>query len=251
MGAPAVQEHGTSHGRPYDALIIAAHPDDAETQMGGTIALLTDAGQRVLLVDLVAGEPTAFAERGVRAAQAKRAAAILGAERLTLDHQDRFLRDTQELRLEVAGLIRRHRPRTVYATTGATVHPDHVAAGEIVRAAVFLARLDKWEQVPGAEDLAGTEPWAVERLFFPHCKMEPAWADFAFAVDVSAVYERKRAALAEYASIFAPADRLLALYEAEDQYVGRLLGVTYAEPFRSHSLLLVRAPTVFLPGVHG
>jgi LmbE family N-acetylglucosaminyl deacetylase len=250
MGASAPRECNAPRGHAYDALVIAAHPDDAETQMGGTIALLTAAGQRVLLVDLVTGEPTAFGAHGVRAAQAKRAAAILGAERLTLEHQDRLLRDTQDLRLEVTGLIRRHRPRTVYATTGATVHPDHVAAGDIVKAAVFLARLDKWEQVPGGAALAEAEPWAVERLFFPHCKMEPAWADFAFAVDVSAVYDRKRAALAEYSSIFAAADRLLALYEAEDQYMGRLLGVAYAEPFRSHSPLLVRDPGLFLPGLH-
>ena len=67
--------------RGYEALVIAAHPDDAETQMGGTIAVLTAAGQRVLLVDLVDGEPAEYAERGVRAAQAQRAAALLGAER--------------------------------------------------------------------------------------------------------------------------------------------------------------------------
>ena len=80
-------QHGpTRDVRPYDALVIAAQPDDAETQMGGTIALLAAAGQRVLLVDLVDGEPTEYAEWGVRAAQAQRAAALLGAERLTLCH---------------------------------------------------------------------------------------------------------------------------------------------------------------------
>jgi LmbE family N-acetylglucosaminyl deacetylase len=155
------------------------------------------------------------------------------------------------VRLEVARLIRLHRPRTVYTTTGATVHPDHAAAGAIVPAAVFLARLHKWEEVPGGEVLAGTAAWVVDRLFFPHCKMEPPWAEFAFAVDVSAVYDRKRAALREYRSIFAREDRLLALYEAEDHYIGRLLGVAYAEPFRSHSPLLVRDPGIFLPGIHG
>lgn len=37
----------------YYALVIAAHPDDAEAQMGGTLAKLADTGQRILLVDLV------------------------------------------------------------------------------------------------------------------------------------------------------------------------------------------------------
>jgi hypothetical protein len=45
----------------YDALVITAHPDDAETQMGGSLAKLADRGQRILLVDLTQGEPSDFA----------------------------------------------------------------------------------------------------------------------------------------------------------------------------------------------
>lgn len=235
----------------YDALVIAAHPDDAETQMGGTLAKLAQKGQRILLVDLSDGEPTEFAERGVRAQQAAAAARILGVERTCLGFQDRLVSDTMEARLEVARLIREHQPRWVYGTGEACVHPDHEAAASIVRAAVFLARLDKWDQVPGGERLADQPAWIVERLFFPHCKMEPAWSDFAFAVDVSGVYDRKREALTVYESIFkSEGDRLLALYEAEDQYFGRLVGVRYAEIFRAHSPLVVDDPTVFAPGVH-
>ncbi|SRR6266699_587850 len=100
--------------------------------------------------------------------------------------------------------------------------------------------------------LADQDPWVVERLFFPHCKMEPPWTDFAFAVDVSNVYERKRQALAAYQSIFRKKeDRLLALYEAEDRYFGRMLGIAYAEIFRSAAPLLVEDPTVFSPVSQG
>jgi N-acetylglucosamine malate deacetylase 1 len=236
----------------YDALVIAAHPDDAETQMGGTLAKLTDAGQRVLLLDLTDGEPTEFAERGVRAKQAREAAHILGAERCTLWLRDRLLRDTADARLEVARIIRQHRPRWVYSTGEACIHPDHAATVGLVRGAVFLARLGQWEHVPGGAALAEQEPWIVPRLFFPHCKMEPPWSDFAFAVDVSAFYERKRQALGAYTSIFsAGEDQLLALYEAEDQFYGRLVGVRYAEIFRSAAPLLVSDPTVFDPVPQG
>jgi hypothetical protein len=71
-------------------------------------------------------------------------------------------------------------------------------------------------------------------------------------VDVSEVYEIKRRALAEYRSIFKvdEGDQLLELYEAEDAHMGRLIGVDYAETFRSHSPLAVEDPTVFLHGVH-
>jgi LmbE family N-acetylglucosaminyl deacetylase len=236
---------------PYDALVIAAHPDDAETQMGGTLAKLADRGQRILLVDLTNGEPTEFGEPGVRARQAADAARILRVERISLGGQDRLLRDTTEVRLEVASLIRTHRPRWVYGTGEASTHPDHVAAATITRAAVFEARLGQWDRVPGGQPLEHQEPWAVERLFLPHCKMEGCWGEFAFAVDVSTVYERKRQALAAYQSIFrADGDPLLALYEAEDRYYGRLLGVAYAEIFRSASPLLVDDPLVFLPGLN-
>jgi LmbE family N-acetylglucosaminyl deacetylase len=238
----------------YDALVVSAHPDDAEVQMGGTIARLTDAGLRVLLVDLCDGEPSDFAAPGVRVAQARRAAAILGADRVFLGGQDRFIADSPELRVAVAQQIREHRPRLVFAATDGFIHPDHAAMGPLVSAAAFYARLDNWGRVPGGAALAGSRPWAIERLFFPHCKMEPAWGrEFAFAVDVSTTYERKRAALAEYGSIFnvEAGDRLLTLYDAEDAYVGRQFGVAYAEAFKSHSPLLVSDPTVFLPGLHG
>ncbi|GAC1358279.1 MAG: bacillithiol biosynthesis deacetylase BshB1 [Ktedonobacteraceae bacterium] len=236
----------------YDVVVISAHPDDAEAQMGGTLALLSEKGQRILIVDLTDGEPTEFAEPGIRARQAQEAARILGVERLSLGLQDRLLTDTLGTRLRVAQLIREHRPRWIYSIGDACIHPDHAVTGTIARAAVFLARLGQWERVPGGERLAGQEAWAIERLFFPHCKMEPAWGDFAFAVDVSSVYERKRQALAVYQSIFLPQnDRLLTLYEAEDQYYGRMLGTAYAEIYRSASPLLVEDPTVFLPTIHG
>ena len=151
----------------YDALVISAHPDDAESQMGGTLAKLSAKGQRVLLVDLTDGEPTEFAQAGVRAQQADEAARILGVERLSPGLQDRFLADTRETRLQVARLIREHRPRWVYSTGEACVHPDHAAVVGLTRAAVFLARLGQWERVPGGEILADQDPWVVQRLFFP------------------------------------------------------------------------------------
>lgn len=236
----------------YDALVLSAHPDDAESQMGGTLAKLSDQGLHMLLVDVTDGEPTEFAEPGVRAQQADEAARILGVERLSLGLQDRFLTDTMSTRLQIARLIREHRPSFVYGTGEACVHPDHAAMVGLTRAAVFLARLGQWERVPGGELLADQDPWIVERLFFPHCKMEPPWSEFAFAVDVSEVYERKRRALAVYQSIFrVKDDRLLAMYEAEDHYYGRMLGVAYAEIYRSASPLLVDTPAVFRPAPHG
>src|SRR5512146_118369 len=101
----------------YDFLIIAAHPDDAEVQMGGTIAKLTQAGQSALIVDLCEGEPADFASPGTRREQAFRAAKILAADRVFLGRQDRLITDDIPTRLAIARLIREHRPRMVFGTT--------------------------------------------------------------------------------------------------------------------------------------
>ncbi len=230
----------------FDVVAVAAHPDDLEVAMGGTAARLTAAGQRVLFVDLTDGEPARHGRPHERAAQAARAAEVLGVERRTLDCHDRLLVDSIENRLAVARIIRAHRPRLVFATQGSGVHPDHKALTDIVVGGVFYARLPKWDEVEGGSALEGTEPHEVDRLFFARCRMEPPWERFDFAVDVSGVYQTKLAAIGAYTSVFQGEQaRLVDRYRAEDQWVGRLVGTAYAEPFRARSPLLVSSPAVF------
>jgi LmbE family N-acetylglucosaminyl deacetylase len=237
----------TTSNRPYDVVAFGAHPDDLEAVMGGTAVKLVGKGLSVLFVDLCEGEPARHAVHGERHKQALNAAEILGVERKTLSLQDRLIGDTTDVRLQVARLLREHRPRMVFTTAGAGVHPDHKAITEIVTHGVFYARLPKWDEVPGGEQLSGTEPHEIDRLFFAHCRMEPAWDRFDFAVDVTDVYDRKAAALCVYESVFSGDQAtLLDKYKAEDRYVGSLVGVQYAEAFRSRSPLLVEDPEVFL-----
>jgi bacillithiol biosynthesis deacetylase BshB1 len=232
----------------FDVLAFGAHPDDLEVAMGGTTAKLSDKGMKTLFVDLSDGEPTRHANRGARQVQALEAARILGVSRLTLTFPDRLISDTLEARLAVARLIRMHRPRYVFTTKGSGVHPDHRAVTEIVTNGVFYARLPKWDEVKRAEGaLDGTDPHEIERLFFARCRMELAWPSFDFAVDISNSHERKRAAIAAYASVFhGDQARLVERYAAEDQYYGSLLGVRYAEPFQTRSPLLVTDPIAFV-----
>ncbi|MGD2155102.1 MAG: PIG-L family deacetylase [Gemmatimonadales bacterium] len=225
---------------------IGAHPDDLEVVMGGTAAILARRGLAVLFVDLTDGEPSRHAPPGVRRRQAEEAARILGVDRITMEYQDRLLKDTPEARIAVAALIRTHRPRYLFTSGGCGVHPDHKAITEIVINGAFYARLSSWEAVPGGEALADSQPHEIERLFLGHCRMEPPWDRFDFAVDVSEVYDRKRAALAAYTSVFGGDQKiLLDRFEAEDRYVGSLVGVEYAEPFKARGPLLVDDPTVF------
>jgi bacillithiol biosynthesis deacetylase BshB1 len=239
--------------QPFDVLAFGAHPDDMEVSMGGTIAKLSDKGLTTLFVDLCDGEPTRHGRRGARHVQAGEAARILGVTRLTLELADRLIQDTVEARLQVARLLRVHRPRYVFTTKGSGVHPDHRAVTDIVVNGVFYARLPKWDEVNGASAaLAGTEPHEIDRLFFARCRMEPAWSSFDFTVDISDAYDRKQAAIAAYASVFqGDQARLVERYAAEDQYYGSLVGVPYAEPFQARSPLLVSDPTAFAKAPFG
>ena len=230
----------------YDVIAIGAHPDDVEAVMGGTLAKLIDKGRSVLLVDLCDGEPARHAPPGERASQARQAAEILGAHRITLSFRDRMIQDTIPARLEVARLLRTHRPSYVFTTLGSGIHPDHKAATDIVVNGVFYARLPKWSEIPGGELLSGTDPHEIDRLFFGHCRMEPPWPSFDFAVDVTGVYEKKLRALGRYESVFSGDQaQLLEKYTTEDRYIGSLVGVRYAEAFKARSPLLVTDPEVF------
>ena len=229
----------------YDVIAFGAHPDDLEVVMGGTAVTLVRKGLSVLFVDLCEGEPTRHAARGERHKQALAAAAILGVDRQTLTLQDRLITDTVEARLSVARLLREYRPRMVFTTLGSGVHPDHKAITDIVVNGVFYARLPKWEEIPAGEALKDTDPHEIERFFFGHCRMEAAWERFDFAVDVSDVYDAKMEAIRAYESVFSGDQAtLLDKYNAEDRYVGSLVGVKYAEAFRSRTPLLVEAPDV-------
>jgi N-acetylglucosamine malate deacetylase 1 len=236
----------------YDVVAFAAHPDDLEVVMGGTAALMAAQGMSVLFVDLCDGEPARHAAGGVRGEQASRAAAILGVARTTLMLRDRLIRDSIAARLAVARLIRVHRPRFVFTTSGAGVHPDHAAVTDIVVNGVFYARLPKWDEVDGGAALRDTEPHEIDRLFFGHCRMEPPWNGFDFAVDVTAAYPAKMAAITVYESVFSGDQATLVdKYSAEDRYVGSLVGVQYAEAFKARSPLLVSTPDVFVKARFG
>ncbi|HEV2176948.1 MAG TPA: PIG-L family deacetylase [Terriglobia bacterium] len=236
----------TASDRKYDVLAFGAHPDDLEAVMGGTAVKLVRKGLAVLFVDLCDGEPARHAARGERHAQALKAAEILGVERITLTLQDRLIADTVDARLQVARLLREYRPRIVLTTAGSGVHPDHKAVTDIVIHGVFYARLPKWDELAAGKRLEDTEPHEIDRLFFGHCRMEPAWDQFDFAIDVSDVYDLKMAAVRVYESVFSGEQAtLLDKYQAEDRYVGSLVGVQYAEAFRSRSPLLVDDLEVF------
>jgi bacillithiol biosynthesis deacetylase BshB1 len=212
-----------------DILIIAPHPDDAELGMGGAILKFRTEGRRVGVLDLTSGEPTPHGSPEIRARETAAATEILGlAWRENLGLLNRSLEATIENRAKLAGVIRRERPRWLFAPYWIDAHPDHVAATQLVDDARFWSKLTKTD-LPGA-------PHHPERIYNYYCVHLKHAAQPAFVLDISDEWEQKLAAIRCYESQFItgrPTDPPTFLDQLHDEaaYWGKTIGTRYGEPF--------------------
>lgn len=212
-----------------DVLAIAPHPDDAELGMGGAILKLKAEGLRVGVLDLTSGEPTPHGTPEIRAAETAESTKILGLDwRENLGLPNRSLEPTLAARHKLAAVIRRVRPRWLFAPYWVDAHPDHLAATELVEAARFWAKLTK-SDIPG-------EPHHPERIYNYYCVHLKLAPQPAFVLDISREWKQKLAAIACYQSQFVvgrPAEPPTFLDRLRDEaaYWGKTIGVEYGEPF--------------------
>jgi len=133
------------------ALVIQAHPDDADISSGATIAQWAREGRRVMYMTCTSGEagssnpPLRPEDLGPAREQEQRdAAAVLGVTDVAfLHYPDGRLENTASLRQHVATIILRARPALILthdALAEAEGHPDHRNLGQAVVAAVAAAR---------------------------------------------------------------------------------------------------------------
>ncbi len=123
-------------------LAFGAHPDDIEFGCGGIIARETQAGRKAHFIVCSRGESSTHGTPVVRAAEARKAAALLGAtlEFTELDG-DASLEPKAAHAIKLAAIIRRVRPGVVLAPSLVeNQHPDHPRLGRLVRDAARLAR---------------------------------------------------------------------------------------------------------------
>jgi bacillithiol biosynthesis deacetylase BshB1 len=176
-----------------DLLVVAAHPDDAEISVGGTILKCKSLGMRVGVVDLTTGEPTPRGTPERRAAEAAAAGEVLGLDlRMNLGLPNRRLEANLSARRRLAEVFRTCRPRIILAPYWADAHPDHVAASALCDAARFWSRLSR-------TDLAGEpfHPPAIYYYWSIHLRIHP---QPACVLDVTGHIEGKLAAVQCFAS---------------------------------------------------
>ncbi len=232
-----------------DVLAIAAHPDDVELSVGGTLAGLSIKGYRIGILDLTRGEKGTRGNPDLRASEAAQAAAILGAElRENLDLGDSRIMMTPETRIEIVRALRRLRPRLVLTQHWEDPHPDHAHTSRLVREAAHLAGLKKFDEEAGLERW---RPSCVAYFLFPRT-VTPT-----FIVDITETNERKWQAIGAHASQFhnpesselqtrVSTPAFLREIEARDRYFGAMLGVDHGEPFLVREALNVDDPVELL-----
>ena len=224
-----------------DILAIAAHRDDVELTCGGTLIKAAGMGRRTAILDLTQGETGTRGSADVRAAEASRAAEVLGVQaRENLGLPDAAIVNTPQVRAELARVIRRFRPRVVIAPAPQGRHPDHRASAALVRDACFVAGLAKV-----APDVPKWRPFKVV-----HCvTYREDFQKPTFVVDVSEEFERKLEAIQCYASqfegvtqageVYPNGEPLLDIVRHQAAHYGTLIRSRYGEPFFTYETMRV------------
>ena len=217
-----------------DVLAIAAHRDDVELTCGGALIKAARQGYRTAIIDLSQGEMGTRGTAAIRAAEASRAAEILGVSaRENLDLPDAGIVNDLATREKLVRAIRRFRPRVVLAPAlHGTRHPDHLTTAQLVRDASFLSGLAKF-----TPDTPKHRPYKVlHAMSFRQDFVKPT-----FVLDISAEFEQKMEAVRCYESQFEGATQAGEVYPTGDSLYdvivhhaasyGALIRCRYGEPF--------------------
>jgi LmbE family N-acetylglucosaminyl deacetylase len=229
------------------ALVVFAHPDDAEFLCGGTVAAWTRDRVDVAYVcatDGSAGWNGADRTReeisAIRAREMRDAAEVLGVAAVRfLGYPDGSLEVGLDLRRDVAREVRRHRPDVIvtfdpsrlWFGRGYIQHPDHRAIGETVLASVACDAPTRPQFPELLEE--GFEPYEVPRLWLA---TEPREADRF--VDIGDTIDLKIKALRAHVSQLENMgeDDIDARMREWATDVARGSEIEYAEAFRTFDL---------------
>ena len=229
------------------AMVIVAHPDDAEFGAAGTAATWVRDGWEVYYVictDATGGGPDDATDVGpaarrkvsdTRKSEQRAAGAVLGLKDVFfLDYPDGQLQPSIELRRDLVRLLRRYRPSRVICQSPdrtwtptlfiGRFHADHLASGQASLAAIYPMSQNPWDF-----------PELLEKGLLPH-KIAEIYIMGApvvnYFVDISDTMNRKIEALLCHASQFiGRAEEIEKTVRTRSADVGAKYGVAFAEEF--------------------
>ena len=168
-------------------LAIGGHIGDAELTAGGVMAANAVDGGKNYTLALTAGERgnpphlTVAEYRVQKIAEAKAFAEMVNGEAFVLEYMDGELPNNEEVRYQVASIIRKVKPDVILTHWKSTMHKDHNNTHLIVPDAQFLASVVESEKIEGKCHYAPvyfSENWEDDLDFSP-----------AFYVDITKGYE--------------------------------------------------------------
>lgn len=220
-----------------DILAFGAHPDDVEMSCGGTLAKAIAQGKNVGIIDLTQGELGTRGSATIRAAEAAKAAEILGVSfRENLKMADGFFTNDREHQLQIIQVLRRYRPTIVLCNAVDDRHIDHGKGSKLVSDACFLSGLRKIETQWGGSP---QEAWRPANVYH-YIQWKELTPDFV--VDISGFLDQKISSIMAYESQFfdpnsGEPETPISSKNATDSLsyrnrnLGRLTGVDAAEGF--------------------
>jgi len=192
---------GCSFGQnnPVRVIVFGAHPDDCDSDVGGTAILYAKMGHKVKFVSMTNGDAGHFEKGGgalakIRMAEAKEAGKRFGVEYEVLDNHDGELMPTLENRLKIIRQIRNWNADIVIAPRPNDYHPDHRYTGILVQDAAYMVI------VP---NVAPDVPPLDKNPVFVYCQdgfQKPSPFNPEIAVNIDDVFEQKIYAMAAHES---------------------------------------------------
>ncbi len=190
----AQQEEPPPIEGPGKAMVIVAHPDDAEFLCAGTIAKWCAEGWEIRYVLVTGGDKgthdaTMTPEKlaAIREEEQRAACRLLGVkECILLGYPDGFTSESSELRGQIVRLLRLHKPDVVITWDGfrgSFNHRDHRNVGIATMDAVYPIVRDRLFYQHHEDD--GLDSHQVNEV------MLAGAADPNYTVDVTAYWEKK------------------------------------------------------------
>ena len=220
-----------------DVLVFAAHPDDAELSMGGTIAKLSSKNYKIGLIDFTRGELGTRGSADLRQQEAFQAAlALKVAIRENLNISDGNIERNKQNLMKVIMTIRKYKPKIIFAPYFNDRHPDHIDTSFIVKQAMFSTGLTK---IKTFDKEVLQQAFRPNRLFY---YMQTYTFEPSFIIDVSSCFEIKMKAVNSYSSqffnpkstepeTFISKPGFIQYIESRAQFYGFQIGKQYGEPF--------------------
>jgi LmbE family N-acetylglucosaminyl deacetylase len=204
------------------ALAIAAHPDDIEFLMAGTLLLLKDAGYEIHYFNLADGccgssELDAATIAAIRLAEAQSAAAFAGAVFHPPLCRDLEVFYERSLLAGVASIVRRVSPEILLTHSPVDYMEDHTNACRLAVSAAFVRGMPNFPAMPASAP--SSQPIAVYHAqpFF-HRGPIGEMIRPEFCVDIGAVQPRKIEMLSRHAS----QKKWLDVSQGQDSYLETL-----------------------------